>query len=101
MGVVLYAPSLALNAVTDFPIWASIVAVGGCAAIYTAMVKKIIGTENLTTILKLFGLVIIFREVLKPSVGKTVCKFMLGRNIKFISGIIYSPQFGLTVSKSV
>ncbi|OXA62795.1 Sodium-coupled monocarboxylate transporter 1 [Folsomia candida] len=47
MGVVLYAPSLALNAVTDFPIWASIVAVGGCAAIYTAMggLKAVVWTD--------------------------------------------------------
>jgi sodium-dependent multivitamin transporter 6 len=41
MGVVLFAPAVALNAVVDFPIWASIISVGGCAAIYTSIVREI------------------------------------------------------------
>jgi len=34
------APSLALNAVVDFPIWISVIAVGGSAALYTSIVSN-------------------------------------------------------------
>lgn len=33
------APSLALNAVVDFPIWISVIVVGGSAALYTSIVS--------------------------------------------------------------
>lgn len=38
-AVVIYAPALALAAVTDFPIWLSIVIVGAVASLYTAIVR--------------------------------------------------------------
>ncbi|KAI8796745.1 sodium-coupled monocarboxylate transporter 2 [Biomphalaria glabrata] len=36
MAIVLYAPSLALNAVTGFTLWGSVVAIGSIATLYTA-----------------------------------------------------------------
>lgn len=38
--LVFLAPSLALNAVVDFPIWISVIAVGGSAALYTSIVSR-------------------------------------------------------------
>ncbi|XP_006835354.1 PREDICTED: sodium-dependent multivitamin transporter-like [Chrysochloris asiatica] len=37
MGVVLYAPSLALNAVTGFDLWLSVLTIGLVCAVYTAL----------------------------------------------------------------
>uniref|UniRef100_G1QRT5 Solute carrier family 5 member 6 n=1 Tax=Nomascus leucogenys TaxID=61853 RepID=G1QRT5_NOMLE len=41
MGVVLYAPSLALNAVTGFDLWLSVLALGIVCTIYTALVSAV------------------------------------------------------------
>ena len=40
MAVVLYAPSLAIEKVTGFPLWASILTTGTVCTIYTSVVIK-------------------------------------------------------------
>jgi len=39
-GVVLYAPSIALEAILGLPVWVSIVAIGVCGTIYTSIVNN-------------------------------------------------------------
>ncbi|XP_033759638.1 sodium-coupled monocarboxylate transporter 2-like [Pecten maximus] len=43
MGIVLYGPAIALEAVTDFPFWASVFIVAGTAIIYTSIGTTDIG----------------------------------------------------------
>ncbi|RUS84523.1 hypothetical protein EGW08_007692 [Elysia chlorotica] len=47
MALVLYAPSLALNAVTGFPLWGAVISVGICCTIYTAVggMKAVLWTD--------------------------------------------------------
>jgi Na+/proline symporter len=47
MGVVLFAPALALNAVVEFPIWIAVVAMGISCAIYTSIggLKAVVWTD--------------------------------------------------------
>ena len=40
MGVVLFAPALALKAVVDFPVDTSMIVIGLCAAFYTSIVSQ-------------------------------------------------------------
>ncbi|KAH3861726.1 sodium-dependent multivitamin transporter-like [Dreissena polymorpha] len=56
MAIVLYAPSLALNAVTGFPLWWSIIAVGIVCTFYTALggLKAVLWTDTFQ-ILVMFG----------------------------------------------
>ncbi|KTG44134.1 hypothetical protein cypCar_00002638 [Cyprinus carpio] len=47
MGVVLYAPALALNAVTGFDLWGAVLAIGLVCTLYTALLAVIIvGTHQ-------------------------------------------------------
>ncbi|CAL8077557.1 unnamed protein product [Orchesella dallaii] len=61
MGVVLYAPSLALNAVVDFPIWISVIAVGGSAALYTSIggLKAVVWTDCFQIMMMFSGMLAI------------------------------------------
>uniref|UniRef100_G3MQS0 Sodium/solute symporter n=1 Tax=Amblyomma maculatum TaxID=34609 RepID=G3MQS0_AMBMU len=47
MGVVLYGPSLALESVTGFPVWSSIVVIGLICTLYTALggIKAVVWTD--------------------------------------------------------
>ncbi|XP_042228143.1 sodium-dependent multivitamin transporter-like isoform X2 [Homarus americanus] len=58
-AVVIYAPALALNAVTDFPLWVSIVTVGTIASFYTAIggLKAVVWTDALQFMVLLGGIV--------------------------------------------
>ncbi|XP_032157184.1 sodium-dependent multivitamin transporter isoform X1 [Sapajus apella] len=57
MGVVLYAPSLALNAVTGFDLWLSVLTLGIVCTIYTSLggLKAVIWTDVFQTLVMFFG----------------------------------------------
>uniref|UniRef100_A0A8C6D278 Solute carrier family 5 member 6 n=1 Tax=Moschus moschiferus TaxID=68415 RepID=A0A8C6D278_MOSMO len=57
MGVVLYAPSLALNAVTGFDLWLSVLTLGIVCTIYTALggLKAVIWTDVFQTVVMFLG----------------------------------------------
>ncbi|ODM97731.1 Sodium-dependent multivitamin transporter [Orchesella cincta] len=58
MGVVLFAPSLALNAVVDFPIPISVVVMGLSCAVYTAIggLKAVVWTDVFQMLIMLAGM---------------------------------------------
>uniref|UniRef100_A0A8C6S2Y4 Solute carrier family 5 member 6a n=1 Tax=Neogobius melanostomus TaxID=47308 RepID=A0A8C6S2Y4_9GOBI len=57
MGVVLYAPALALNAVTGFDLWGAVLAMGLVCTMYTALVgrKAVIWTDVFQTVVMFAG----------------------------------------------
>uniref|UniRef100_A0A672PU63 Sodium-dependent multivitamin transporter n=2 Tax=Sinocyclocheilus grahami TaxID=75366 RepID=A0A672PU63_SINGR len=57
MGVVLYAPALALNAVTGFDLWGAVLAMGLVCTLYTALggLKAVIWTDVFQTIVMFAG----------------------------------------------
>lgn len=58
MAIVLYAPSLALNAVTGFPLWTAIISVGIVCTFYTALggLKAVLWTDTFQVGLMFAGL---------------------------------------------
>ncbi|XP_067671674.1 sodium-coupled monocarboxylate transporter 1-like [Haliotis asinina] len=58
MSFVLYAPSLALNQVTGFSLWGSVVAVGGVVTLYTTLggMKAVLWTDTLQALIMFAGL---------------------------------------------
>ncbi|ESO87029.1 hypothetical protein LOTGIDRAFT_107431 [Lottia gigantea] len=59
MAIVLYAPSLALNAVTGFTLWGSVISVGVVCTIYTAFggMKAVLWTDTFQVFMMLTGLI--------------------------------------------
>ncbi|XP_003971434.2 solute carrier family 5 member 6a [Takifugu rubripes] len=57
MGVVLYAPALALNAVTGFDLWGAVLAMGSVCTLYTALggLKAVIWTDVFQTVVMFAG----------------------------------------------
>ncbi|CAL8312994.1 unnamed protein product [Boreogadus saida] len=57
MGVVLYAPALALNAVTGFSLWGAVLAMGLVCTLYTALggLKAVIWTDVFQTVVMFAG----------------------------------------------
>ncbi|MBN3302937.1 SC5A6 protein, partial [Amia calva] len=57
MGVVLYAPALALNAVTGFDLWGAVMAIGLVCTIYTTLggLKAVIWTDVFQTVVMFVG----------------------------------------------
>uniref|UniRef100_A0A8C6S539 Sodium-dependent multivitamin transporter n=1 Tax=Neogobius melanostomus TaxID=47308 RepID=A0A8C6S539_9GOBI len=57
MGVVLYAPALALNAVTGFDLWGAVLAMGLVCTMYTALggLKAVIWTDVFQTVVMFAG----------------------------------------------
>ncbi|ODM98275.1 Sodium-coupled monocarboxylate transporter 1 [Orchesella cincta] len=60
-GVVLYAPSIALDAFLGFPMWMSVLAIGICATIYTSIggLKAVVGTDLFQFFMMLIGMIAI------------------------------------------
>lgn len=58
MGVVLYGPAVALESVTGFPVWVSIVALGLLCTFYTAVggMKAVVWTDTFQMVVMLLGL---------------------------------------------
>ncbi|XP_076445209.1 sodium-coupled monocarboxylate transporter 1-like [Babylonia areolata] len=58
MAIVLYAPSLALNAVTGFTLWGAVVSVGTVCTIYTALggMKAVLWTDCFQVCMMMAGL---------------------------------------------
>ncbi|XP_077482936.1 sodium-coupled monocarboxylate transporter 1-like [Amblyomma americanum] len=58
MGVVLYGPSLALESVTGFPVWSSIVVIGLICTLYTALggMKAVVWTDAFQMTIMLGGM---------------------------------------------
>ncbi|KAL2308100.1 hypothetical protein Nmel_001099, partial [Mimus melanotis] len=57
MGVVLYAPALALNAVTGFDLWSAVLTIGLVCTLYTTLggLKAVIWTDVFQTLVMLAG----------------------------------------------
>ncbi|XP_050394459.1 sodium-coupled monocarboxylate transporter 2 [Patella vulgata] len=58
MAIVLYAPSLALNAVTGFTLWGSVISVGIVCTIYTTFggMKAVLWTDTFQVVMMITGL---------------------------------------------
>lgn len=58
MSIVLYGPSLALNAVTGISLWGAVVSVGSLCTIYTAVggMKAVLWTDTFQSIMMIVGL---------------------------------------------
>ncbi|XP_060086191.1 sodium-dependent multivitamin transporter-like [Ylistrum balloti] len=61
MGIVLYGPAIALEAVTDFPFWASVFTVAGTAIIYTSIggLKAVVWTDVLQCLIMTIGMIVV------------------------------------------
>ncbi|XP_069104335.1 sodium-dependent multivitamin transporter-like isoform X2 [Argopecten irradians] len=67
MGIVLYGPAIALEAVTEFPVWASIVLVASVSVIYTSIggLKAVIWTDVFQCLVMLVGM---FAVIIKGTI---------------------------------
>lgn len=93
MGVALYAPSLALNAVTGFDLWLSVLALGIVCNIYTALggLKAVIWTDVFQTLIMFLGqLVVIIVGAAK--VGGLGHVWAVASQHGLISGIELDPD---------
>uniref|UniRef100_A0A2C9JMB6 Sodium-coupled monocarboxylate transporter 1 n=1 Tax=Biomphalaria glabrata TaxID=6526 RepID=A0A2C9JMB6_BIOGL len=64
MSVVLYAPSLALNAVTGFTLWGSVLSVGAVSTVYTALggMKAVLWTDTFQVFVILSSLIVLLMK---------------------------------------
>lgn len=93
MGVVLYAPSLALNAVTGFDLWMSVLTLGIVCTIYTALggLKAVIWTDVFQTLVMFLGQLAVI-IVGSAKVGGLGCVWKLASECDRISGIELDPD---------
>lgn len=93
MGVALYAPSLALNAVTGFDLWLSVLALGIVCTVYTALggLKAVIWTDVFQTLVMFLGqlVVIIVGSVKVGGMGRV---WDIASQNGLISGIELNPD---------
>ncbi|XP_034277024.1 sodium-dependent multivitamin transporter [Pantherophis guttatus] len=93
MGVVLYAPALALNAVTNFDIWASVLTIGIVCTLYTALggLKAVIWTDVFQTFVMFAGqvAVIVVGTIKVGGIGRV---WQLADEKGKISGIDLNPD---------
>ncbi|XP_011354791.1 sodium-dependent multivitamin transporter [Pteropus vampyrus] len=93
MGVVLYVPSLALNAVTGFDLWLSVLTLGLVCTIYTALggLKAVIWTDVLQTLVMFLGQLAVI-IVGSAKVGGLGHVWDLASQYDYISGIELDPD---------
>lgn len=93
MGVVLYAPSLALNAVTGFDLWLSVLTLGIVCTIYTALggLKAVIWTDVFQTLVMFLGQLAVI-VVGSAKVGGLGQVWGLASRHGLISGINLDPD---------
>ncbi|XP_024408333.1 sodium-dependent multivitamin transporter [Desmodus rotundus] len=93
MGVVLYAPSLALNAVTGFDLWLSVLTLGIVCTIYTALggLKAVIWTDVFQTLVMFLGQLAVI-VVGSAKVGGLGHVWNLASQHGLISGIELDPD---------
>lgn len=75
MAIVLYAPSLALNAVTGFTLWGSVVSVGIVCTLYTAFggMKAVLWTDSFQVLMMVASLlaILIKGDIVTGGLGET------------------------------
>ncbi|XP_041610827.1 sodium-dependent multivitamin transporter isoform X1 [Vulpes lagopus] len=93
MGVVLYAPSLALNAVTGFDLWLSVLTIGIVCTVYTALggLKAVIWTDVFQTLVMFLGQLVVI-IVGSRKVGGMVHVWEVASKHGRISGIELDPD---------
>lgn len=93
MGVVLYAPSLALNAVTGFDLWLSVLTIGIVCTVYTALggLKAVIWTDVFQTLVMFLGQLVVI-IVGSRKVGGMVHVWEVASQHGRISGIELDPD---------
>ncbi|XP_061481946.1 sodium-dependent multivitamin transporter [Rhineura floridana] len=93
MGVVLYTPALALNAVTNFDLWASILTIGLVCTLYTSLggLKAVIWTDVFQTFVMFAGqvAVIVVGTVKVGGMGRV---WQLAAEQGKVSGIDLNPD---------
>uniref|UniRef100_A0A8C5QTG0 Sodium-dependent multivitamin transporter n=1 Tax=Leptobrachium leishanense TaxID=445787 RepID=A0A8C5QTG0_9ANUR len=93
MGVVLYAPALAFNAVTGFSLWGTVVTMGLVCTLYTTLggLKAVIWTDVIQTLVMFAGqLAVIIVGTMK--VGSISEVWQIALDNKMISGINWNPD---------
>ncbi|XP_076075543.1 sodium-dependent multivitamin transporter-like [Mytilus galloprovincialis] len=90
MALVLYAPSLALNAVTGFTLWGSVISVGAVCTLYTSIggMKAVLITDSFQVIIMFTGLIAI---LIKGSIE--VGGFGEAWQLAYDSGRVYFDDF--------
>nr|XP_021553187.1 sodium-dependent multivitamin transporter isoform X2 [Neomonachus schauinslandi] len=93
MGVVLYAPSLALNAVTGFDLWLSVLTLGIVCTVYTALggLKAVIWTDVFQTLVMFLGQLVVI-IVGSAKVGGLRHVWEVASQHGRISGIVLDPD---------
>ncbi|KAI0214333.1 Sodium-coupled monocarboxylate transporter 1 [Lamellibrachia satsuma] len=87
MGIVLFGPAVALNAVTGFPTWAVIILIGAVCIVYTTLggMKAVIWTDVFQTFIMLAGMlaVVIQGTIAVGGLGKVWAIAEAGGRIEF------------------
>ncbi|XP_027010015.2 solute carrier family 5 member 6a isoform X1 [Tachysurus fulvidraco] len=93
MGVVLYAPALALNAVTGFDLWGAVLAMGLVCTLYTTLggLKAVIWTDVFQTIVMFAGQLAVI-IVGTHQAGGISEVWMKAQNGSRISSIVLNPD---------
>ncbi|XP_071598475.1 sodium-dependent multivitamin transporter isoform X1 [Heliangelus exortis] len=93
MGVVLYAPALALNAVTGFDLWSAVLTMGLVCTLYTTLggLKAVIWTDVFQTLVMLAGQLAVI-VVGAQRVGGMAHVWRLAQQEGRISGIDLDPD---------
>jgi len=73
IGVILYAPSIALEAFLGLPVWISILGIGVCGTIYTSIggLKAVVWTDAFQFFMMLAGMTAIVIKGFSTSGGVT------------------------------